>query len=75
MTASPQLTLPRSNSLTWNDSDWDELEFDTHPGRFRSRLVNNREAWDDDRELSDEILVRLWLARQRALARAFSAQT
>lgn len=74
MTASPQWKPPRNNDL-FGDNDPDEFEFGTHPGRPRLELVNTQEPWLDDSELSDEILVRLWLARQRALARAFPTRT
>nr|NDG05894.1 hypothetical protein [Oxalobacteraceae bacterium] len=56
------------------DPDDDEdIEFATHPGVYRLALVEQGEPWDDDQELSDEIIVRLWIARLRALARAQTA--
>lgn len=64
----------KSNWLALSQDDTLDFDLDTHPGRYRVELANSNEVWNDDSELSDEIIVRLWLARQRALFRAFPTQ-
>ena len=63
---------PRSNGWTVGRGGEFDFEFDTHPGRARLKVETVHEVLeDDDQELSDEIVVRLWLARLRALEKAF----